>query len=596
MMGAYVTTNQLTTELLFTASSDRYAYGEGIDFEVRANGTRFVDDVAGVYVAVQVQFAGADGEAMGEFHNFSSDLAMTTNCASSLYSQTASPFEGLSTFSWTPSYYEREDGVLKTTGNATFKLVWANGVGGSDPYAEAIGVPDTYLYLKTLTILAPDDDRATTVGENNNKEAAPLSGCVQEAPRSYSVAGVRHSYRGAPVAVQQDGSIVATSTCVACREGCGSAVIECPTVPGAPVKETVWYAERCEGVPARVSETREVACPAPEFWHPRHLDLERFVAKLLTEHPTEIRTEREARRAIDEYRKLLELVQQRGAPLVPSRKVDLVWHAHILDTRAYAKDARRMFGRFLHHAPAFGDDDRTELLDQQRVMMRAYQDEFGTRFQPDISDQKSPDCCAANCVKPNCAGCVGCNAIDCGYYENKATTAEQIYVAAKKPMPFHDREIDYSCGATLDKLDLAWSVVDDVVYFKLHSKVEAWFGIGLGNTSGADMSQVDYMISLVSRNFTGVKDLWKWDDGNGYPCFDVEYECSANNATAGTGDLENVVLTRDNGYTTATWSRAAVTPDAKDWPITDADVRVLFSYGEDDYFTYHNSNFGACHP
>merc|ERR1712137_566844 len=29
--------------------------------------------------------------------------------------------------------------------------------------------------------------------------------------------------------------------------------------------------------------------------------------------------------------------------------------------------------------------------------------------------QRSPDCCAAKCVKPACQSCVGCNAIDCGY-------------------------------------------------------------------------------------------------------------------------------------------------------------------------------------
>ncbi|MFM7533881.1 MAG: glycine-rich domain-containing protein [Rubrivivax sp.] len=37
---------------------------------------------------------------------------------------------------------------------------------------------------------------------------------------------------------------------------------------------------------------------------------------------------------------------------MPSRAVDALWHAFILDTRAYADFCRRAFGHFLHHLPA----------------------------------------------------------------------------------------------------------------------------------------------------------------------------------------------------------------------------------------------------
>src|ERR1022692_2458665 len=37
--------------------------------------------------------------------------------------------------------------------------------------------------------------------------------------------------------------------------------------------------------------------------------------------------------------------------VVPTKDIDLFWHQHILDTRAYAKDCQLIFGKFLHHFP-----------------------------------------------------------------------------------------------------------------------------------------------------------------------------------------------------------------------------------------------------
>src|SRR5689334_14698043 len=41
-------------------------------------------------------------------------------------------------------------------------------------------------------------------------------------------------------------------------------------------------------------------------------------------------------------------------PSVPTRDIDLFWHQHILDTRAYARDCQVLFGEFRHHYPYFG--------------------------------------------------------------------------------------------------------------------------------------------------------------------------------------------------------------------------------------------------
>jgi hypothetical protein len=51
----------------------------------------------------------------------------------------------------------------------------------------------------------------------------------------------------------------------------------------------------------------------------------------------------------------------------------------------------------------------------------------------------------------------------------------------------------------------------------------------------------DYIITLYNNNYTGVRDLYKYDAGNDYPCWDVLYQCSVGNTTKGTMDLLNRV-------------------------------------------------------
>lgn len=45
-------------------------------------------------------------------------------------------------------------------------------------------------------------------------------------------------------------------------------------------------------------------------------------------------------------------LRARGLAAMPSQAVDALWHAFILDTRAYAAFCQRALGRFLHHRPA----------------------------------------------------------------------------------------------------------------------------------------------------------------------------------------------------------------------------------------------------
>lgn len=645
-MGGYVTPNEATSEISFSASSDSYIYHETLEFTITTNGTRYVsDDDLGVYLAVQVSFSpssdpsdgdrtGANGEAMGAFHDISDDLVSNTNCASTVYSRddgNFSAFSGTSTLQWTPSYHYFEDGVLATTGDATFSLVWANDPAGT-------GVADPYVYMKSLTIT---NGNVAHSASNEKKPAVQTqaSGCASNAS---VIAGVKHAFKSSPVFVQEltngQGQTFAAQKCILCRDdaACASARITCGTEPGIPVIEEMWFSSSsCAGEADSKRFVDDVACPGPEHWHVDSLDLDRFVPKLRKDHPEYFKDNATAEEAIREYRRMLSLVQaEPTAAIVPSKLVDLVWHSHILDTATYARDSRRLFGHYLHHAPSFGgDEEKAEMVNMQENMFRRYKERYGAEAKDSLawqlpetnrptdypdSDvwaaQESPDCCAAMCVKPACQSCVGCNAIDCGFM-GEADNSQRPYEMAPVPLaperfagyvpsnsarPFHESGMTatYACISQPHKnMILSWSVIDDHIYFKHESAVMAWYGVGLGSTSTDNMGGgVDYMITMpAGGNYTDyVRDMYKWDDGNGYPCWDVLYECSAANGTIGTPDLEDVSVDRIDGYTTSTWNRALVNDDEKDYDISNDFVRVLFAYGVEDYFTYHGANFGEC--
>jgi len=373
--------------------------------------------------------------------------------------------------------------------------------------------------------------------------------------------------------------------------------------------------------------------------------MDRFIPKLQRDYPSYFKDNSTAEGAIEEYKRMLLLMQKHpDQPAVPSKLVDLVWHEHILDTEKYKRDTLRMFGHYVHHAPSFGGaQEKKTLVEQQKNMLHAYKAEFNSDPGPfwnqplagagefngeapegyprgDLNLQASPDCCQAFCVKPECTSCVGCNRVDCGYMADAATDDSALtigeplsaarfggYVPTDRPLQLNsDVDGTYLCSATpsaTSKMTLFWSIAGEDIYFKQIFEGEAWYGIGLGNTS--NMAYADYMLVLNGHtsapnpywgggNFTGIKDLYKWDPGNGYPCWDVERECSVNNATAGTGDVENPEIERIGWNNTATWARKLVTGDVKDVAIRNQTMAVIFANGVEDYFTFHGKMFGAC--
>lgn len=103
----------------------------------------------------------------------------------------------------------------------------------------------------------------------------------------------------------------------------------------------------------------------PEEWDNAQREYQRFLT-LKTLHPQEV--------------------------LVPTKEVDTIWHAHILDTRSYRHDCERLFGRFIDHYPYFGiygDDDYANLQNAFERTCELYEKHFGP-----IPDQANATRCA----------------------------------------------------------------------------------------------------------------------------------------------------------------------------------------------------------
>lgn len=99
------------------------------------------------------------------------------------------------------------------------------------------------------------------------------------------------------------------------------------------------------------------------------------------------------------YRKFLALnIRYPDRKICPTGPVDDFWHAHILDTRAYAQDCEFLFGRFLHHFPYFGmrgNADRAALDQAFRESVELFIVHFG--IDPTAGDIDARSCRTQRC-------------------------------------------------------------------------------------------------------------------------------------------------------------------------------------------------------
>lgn len=81
--------------------------------------------------------------------------------------------------------------------------------------------------------------------------------------------------------------------------------------------------------------------------------------------------------AIREYKRFLFIHKKYPKlVLVPCKEVDEIWHAHILHTKEYAEDCKKLFGRFLHHRPTYEKEEKKRDSTRYNKFLEVYKKEF----------------------------------------------------------------------------------------------------------------------------------------------------------------------------------------------------------------------------
>ncbi len=111
----------------------------------------------------------------------------------------------------------------------------------------------------------------------------------------------------------------------------------------------------------------------------QNLDLTLVKIKLMDTEEGQGWTKEQCEIAELEYKRFLNLIYV-FKNAVPTKAIDIFWHQHILDTRAYAEDSIRLFGEFLHHFPyfgMFGEEDNQNLIDSFEQTKHRYKELYG---------------------------------------------------------------------------------------------------------------------------------------------------------------------------------------------------------------------------
>lgn len=137
------------------------------------------------------------------------------------------------------------------------------------------------------------------------------------------------------------------------------------------------------------------------------LDLEPIVYTLMHPEPGEtMLTLADADQDIARYRCFLKLcVLHPAVAIVPTRQLDRVWHAHMLDTAKYRADCDHVLGRFLDHFPYAGlrgEVDRRAWREAFAETRRLFHAHLGV----DIGAEPAASACSNHGDGSDC--CTGC--------------------------------------------------------------------------------------------------------------------------------------------------------------------------------------------
>lgn len=120
------------------------------------------------------------------------------------------------------------------------------------------------------------------------------------------------------------------------------------------------------------------------------MDTERLLKRVRREYTW---SEGMAAERVKEYERFMELkaaAKDWNAELLsPSPLVDLVWHAHALDTRRYPAECRSAFKRVIHHDPD-GGEDRAARQKRYEATLRRYKRRFKAEPPPAVWPKAYP--------------------------------------------------------------------------------------------------------------------------------------------------------------------------------------------------------------
>jgi hypothetical protein len=97
-----------------------------------------------------------------------------------------------------------------------------------------------------------------------------------------------------------------------------------------------------------------------------------------------------------EYKQFLYLIAVNpGKTVVPwTQQLDDFWHAHILDTRKYEEDCKKIFGKVVHHNPhlTIGSSKQKQAFNETKDMYRAaFDKKKGTAYDGDTTTSSGGD-------------------------------------------------------------------------------------------------------------------------------------------------------------------------------------------------------------
>lgn len=110
-----------------------------------------------------------------------------------------------------------------------------------------------------------------------------------------------------------------------------------------------------------------------------------------------------------DYKRFLYLTVTRHEAIVPTKEIDKLWHAHVLDTRKYFADCEHLFGEYLHHFPYFGlrgEEDARNLSSAFAVTKDIWSNVFGDASSLSKATQGGIALCTGECSQNG--GCSNC--------------------------------------------------------------------------------------------------------------------------------------------------------------------------------------------